>query len=121
LTGCDTGKLGRLSRRASPRRAFFKPIRRDRDRSRPPDRRHGQPVAAPRRKTLRPVRAGKATRPRTLFRAQMLTEMAKMSVDDGLVMQIHPGSRRNHSPAFLRASAATRVSIFPTAPTMCRR
>nr|WP_194304073.1 glucuronate isomerase [Chthonobacter albigriseus] len=34
-----------------------------------------------------------------LFRAQMLTEMARMSLDDGLVMQIHPGSRRNHSPA----------------------
>ena len=28
-----------------------------------------------------------------LFRAQMLTEMARMSLDDGLVMQIHPGSR----------------------------
>ena len=33
-----------------------------------------------------------------LFRAQMLTEMAAMSVDDGLVMQIHPGSLRNHNP-----------------------
>ena len=33
-----------------------------------------------------------------LFRAQMLTEMAGMSVDDGLVMQIHPGSYRNHNP-----------------------
>jgi glucuronate isomerase len=32
-----------------------------------------------------------------LFRAQMLTEMARMSVDDGLVMQIHPGSSRNHN------------------------
>ena len=32
-----------------------------------------------------------------LFRAQMLTEMAKMSIDDGLVMQIHPGSFRNHN------------------------
>lgn len=32
-----------------------------------------------------------------LFRAQMLTEMAGMSVDDGLVMQIHPGSFRNHN------------------------
>ncbi len=28
-----------------------------------------------------------------LFRAQMLTEMAGMSVADGLVMQIHPGTR----------------------------
>ncbi len=33
-----------------------------------------------------------------LFRAQMLTEMAGMSLDDGLVMQIHPGSYRNHNP-----------------------
>jgi glucuronate isomerase len=31
------------------------------------------------------------------FRAQMLTEMAGMSLDDGLVMQIHPGSYRNHN------------------------
>jgi glucuronate isomerase len=34
-----------------------------------------------------------------LFRAQMLTEMARMSLDDGLVMQIHPGSFRNHNAA----------------------
>jgi glucuronate isomerase len=27
----------------------------------------------------------------------MLTEMAKMSLDDGLTLQIHAGSRRNHS------------------------
>ena len=31
------------------------------------------------------------------FRAQMLTEMARMSLDDGLVMQIHPGAVRNHN------------------------
>jgi glucuronate isomerase len=31
------------------------------------------------------------------FRAQMLTEMAAMSLEDGLVMQIHPGSARNHN------------------------
>ena len=31
------------------------------------------------------------------FRAQMLTEMATMSIEDGLVMQIHPGVYRNHS------------------------
>jgi len=31
------------------------------------------------------------------FRAQMLTEMARMSLDDGLVLQIHPGSWRNHN------------------------
>ena len=32
------------------------------------------------------------------FRGQMLTEMARMSIDDGLVMQIHPGAMRNHNP-----------------------
>jgi glucuronate isomerase len=32
-----------------------------------------------------------------LFRAQMLTEMSQMSLEDGLVMQIHPGSVRNHN------------------------
>jgi glucuronate isomerase len=32
------------------------------------------------------------------FRGQMLTEMAAMSLEDGLVMQIHPGSVRNHNP-----------------------
>ena len=35
------------------------------------------------------------------FRGHMLTEMARMSLDDGLVLQIHPGSRRNHSDQML--------------------
>jgi glucuronate isomerase len=33
-----------------------------------------------------------------LFRAQMLTEMAAMSMDDGLVLQLHVGSWRDHNP-----------------------
>ena len=37
-----------------------------------------------------------------LFRAQMLTEMASMTLEDGLVMQIHPGSVRNHNAALYR-------------------
>ena len=32
-----------------------------------------------------------------LFTAHMLMEMARMSKEDGLVMQIHPGSYRNHN------------------------
>ncbi len=32
-----------------------------------------------------------------MFRGQMLTEMARMSIDDGLVLQIHPGALRNYS------------------------
>jgi glucuronate isomerase len=38
-----------------------------------------------------------------LFRGQMLTEMARMSLDDGLVLQIHPGSSRNHNPYLFEA------------------
>src|SRR5580658_1142428 len=34
-----------------------------------------------------------------LFQAQMLTEMAGMSVEDGLTMQLHPGSVRNYNKA----------------------
>ena len=56
------------------------------------------------------------------FRGHMLTEMARMSLDDGLVLQIHPGSFRNHSDAVLRAaSAATRASTSRPAPTTCGR
>ncbi len=33
------------------------------------------------------------------FRAGMLVEFARMSIEDGLVMQIHPGSLRNHNRA----------------------
>ena len=44
------------------------------------------------------VLTGRATTAeRELFRAQMLTEMARMSLEDGLVMQIHPGASRNHN------------------------
>jgi glucuronate isomerase len=31
------------------------------------------------------------------FTAHMLVEMARMSIEDGLVMQLHPGSLRNHN------------------------
>ncbi|KQZ08321.1 glucuronate isomerase [Agromyces sp. Root1464] len=38
---------------------------------------------------------------RRAFRGHMLVQMARMSVDDGLVMTIHPGVARNHSSATL--------------------
>jgi glucuronate isomerase len=50
------------------------------------------------------------------FRAQMLTEMARMSLDDGLVLQIHPGSWRNHNtPLYERFGANVGADIpMPT-------
>jgi glucuronate isomerase len=36
-----------------------------------------------------------------LFRGQMLTEMARMSIDDGMVMQLHPAVFRSHNAGVL--------------------
>ena len=49
-----------------------------------------------------------------LFRAQMLTEMARMSLDDGLVMQIHPGSLRNHNHALFSSHGRDKGADIPT-------
>jgi len=49
------------------------------------------------------VTSGKSdAKDRELFRGQMLTEMARMSVEDGMVMQIHPGCWRNHNAQLFR-------------------
>jgi glucuronate isomerase len=49
-----------------------------------------------------------------LFRAQMLTEMARMSIDDGLVMQIHPGAFRNHNPMLFERFGRDKGADIPT-------
>ena len=48
-----------------------------------------------------------------LFRAQMLTEMAAMSVEDGMVMQIHPGSFRNHNAALFASHGRDKGADIP--------
>ncbi len=49
-----------------------------------------------------------------LFRAQMLTEMAAMSIDDGLVMQLHPGAFRNHNAKVFAALGRDKGADIPT-------
>jgi glucuronate isomerase len=48
------------------------------------------------------------------FRAQMLTEMARMSLDDGLVLQIHPGAYRNHNAALFATFGRDMGADIPT-------
>lgn len=48
------------------------------------------------------------------FRGQMLTEMARMSLEDGLVMQIHPGSLRNHSKGVFAGFGRDKGYDIPT-------
>lgn len=50
-----------------------------------------------------------------LFRAQMLTEMARMSVEDGMTMQIHPGSCRNHNAHLFASHGRDKGADIPTA------
>lgn len=50
-----------------------------------------------------------------LFRAHMLTVMAGMSLDDGLVMQIHPGAFRNHNPWLFTHYGRDKGADIPTA------
>jgi len=47
------------------------------------------------------------------FRAQMLTEMALMSLDDGLVMQLHPGCFRNHNRALFERYGRDKGADIP--------
>jgi glucuronate isomerase len=101
LTGRDTLSWAGYVEAHRDRRAFFRGFG-----ATATD--HGHPTAqtanldaAAAAALFRRVLAGPGAADAELFRAQMLTEMAKMSLDDGLVMQIHPGSFRNHSPAVL--------------------
>ncbi|MCG2783854.1 MAG: glucuronate isomerase [Anaerolineae bacterium] len=47
------------------------------------------------------------------FTAHMLMEMARMSVEDGLVMQLHPGSLRNHNDIIFQKFGLDKGSDIP--------
>ncbi|MCH8617385.1 glucuronate isomerase [Sphingomonas sp. SM33] len=55
-----------------------------------------------------------------LFRGQMLTEMARMSVEDGMVMQIHPGVYRSHNPQLLDRFGRDKGADIPVATEYVR-
>lgn len=66
------------------------------------------------------ARCGEATaEDRDIFEAHMMYESARMSVQDGLVMTLHPGSFRNHHlPTFEKFGADTGHDIpFPVSYT----
>ncbi|WP_367348500.1 glucuronate isomerase [Sphingobium yanoikuyae] len=48
-----------------------------------------------------------------LFRAQMLTEMARMSLVDGMTMQIHPGATRNHNARLFASHGRDKGADIP--------
>jgi glucuronate isomerase len=57
---------------------------------------------------------GEATREdERLFEGHMLVEMARMSVDDGLVMQVHAGALRDHNATIARRFGRDRGGDIP--------
>ncbi|TNC64217.1 glucuronate isomerase [Rubellimicrobium roseum] len=115
ITGCDTSTWEGYLNAHRARRAFFKEFG-----ATSSD--HGHPTACtldlPQKEAaalyerVRP--GGASSADAEAFRAQMLTEMARMSLDDGLVLQIHPGSMRNHSSQVLQRFGRDKGFDIPT-------
>ncbi len=98
LTGCDIGSFDGYLAAHRARRAFFKSMGATAtDHGHPTPLTADQPTAQA-AALYQTVLSGQSDpHQREAFRAQMLTEFARMSVEDGLVMQLHAGSLRNHS------------------------
>ncbi len=99
LTGCDTGNWQGYLQAIQARRQYFI----EHGRATATD--HGHPTALTADLSPSECEAlfqqcldGSASKAQQeLFRGQMLTELAGMSINDGLVMQIHPGAHRDHN------------------------
>lgn len=115
LTGCDTRDWEGYLNALRVRRQYF----RDVGRATASDHGHPSPRTADLshdacQSLLTACLSGKATLEQTdLFRAQMLTEMAGMSVEDGMTLQIHPGSSRNHNPELYERFGADKGADIP--------
>ncbi|MCO5063037.1 MAG: glucuronate isomerase [Rhizobiaceae bacterium] len=115
ITGCDTASWKGYLDAHRARRDYFKSFG-----ATSTD--HGHATAdtanlepAEAEKLFDAIRAGKTDgAQRQLFRAQMLTELARMSADDDLVMQIHPGSFRNHAPGMFARFGRDKGFDIPT-------
>jgi glucuronate isomerase len=115
LTACDTADWPGMIEAHRRRRAHFRALG-----ATATD--HGTPSAltadlapAECQRLLNGARAGTLTPAEAeLFRAQMLTEMAGLSTEDGMVMQIHAGSRRNTDQAMLAIRGANMGADIPT-------
>jgi glucuronate isomerase len=99
LTGEDTGHWRGYLAAHRKRRAFFKTMgATSTDHGHPTAQTADLPAADCDRLYRKALEGGMTPAEAETFRGQVLTEMAAMSLDDGLVMQLHPGSWRNHNP-----------------------
>lgn len=114
MTGCDTAEWAGMIEAHRRRRAAFRALG-----ATATD--HGTPSSltadlpqAECQRLLTGARAGSLTPAEAeLFRAQMLTEMAGLSAEDGMVMQLHAGSRRNTDRAMFATRGANMGADIP--------
>jgi glucuronate isomerase len=116
LAGEDVGSFAGYLRAHEQRRAFFRE-----NGATSTD--HGHPSAVT--ADLDPAEAealyqrvrhgGASAADAELFRGQMLTEMARMSIDDGMVLQIHPGVFRSHNAPLLARFGRDKGADIPVA------
>jgi glucuronate isomerase len=100
LTGEDTATWSGILRAHRARRAYFRARGATAtDHGHPTARTADLSGAAAQSLLDRLLRGKREASDAELFRAAMLTEMAKMSCDDGMTMQIHPGAFRDHNAA----------------------
>lgn len=92
VSSCDTRTWRGYLEAHQKRRAYFKSMGAFASAHRPPSARTADLAAAEAERLFDKIVAQQATADeQDAFRGQMLTEMARMSLDDGLVMQVSPG------------------------------
>ena len=115
LTGCDTSTWAGYLDAHRIRREFFKSMGATSTDHGHPSARTADLLPSEAEALFRRVVGGSGSpEDAELFRAQMLTEMAAMSLDDGLVMQIHPGSFRNHNAGIFERFGRDMGADIPT-------
>ncbi|HEX7088193.1 MAG TPA: glucuronate isomerase [Vicinamibacterales bacterium] len=121
LTGCEITDYPRYIRALETRRAFFKEMgatATDHAAETPWTTRLSVEEAG--RLFDRALRGAATEDDARTFTAHMLMEMARMSVEDGLVMQLHPGSSRNHNRLVFERFGPDRGADIPLATEYTR-
>ena len=121
VTGSDIGDLAGFTRALEDRRAFFKSAgatATDHAVVEPYTERLSGDAAD---RIFQRARRGEATaEDQQRFEAHMLMEMARMSVEDGLVMQLHPGAFRDHNTPVLARFGTDKGADIPVATEYTR-
>lgn len=61
------------------------------------------------------LKGGVSAEDAEIFRGQMITEMATMSIEDGMVLQFHAGARRNYNPQVFERFGRDKGADIPSA------